>query len=1562
MKYTLFIPAILLSFALFAGVNKADGNKTDPEIIKKISNVRIPWIQNNGQQPDEVAFYAKTFAGSVFVNHSGEIIYNLPVDSTRSYSFTETFISNKKLAVTPGTPSETKVNYFIGNNAENWKTDISTFQSVNLGQPWKGIKVECNAYGNNIEKLFIVDPGADPSNIKVNIKGAKKLKISDSGELIISTPFGETKFTKPIAYQIINQEKLFCKADYRISNKSYGFEVSQYNPDLPLIIDPLLASTFIGGGEYDVGWSIALDELNNVYITGWTSSTDFPVTSNGYDTLISGSWPTDVYISKFDPMLTNLLSSTFIGGNDSDVAFSLTYKNDNIYITGRTMSSNFPTTLNSFDPDYNGDDDVFISKLNANLDDLLSSTYIGSSESENGRAIMISDSDEIFVTGSSRSLYFPTTSGAFDVSFNDISQSSDIFISKFNSDLSILLNSTFLGGYYTDTPFDIVHDNFGNIFIAGETKSDNFPVSVNCYDNTFNSINDYDIFISKLNSDLSQLIASTFLGGQSYDRAWSIVTSPSSTIYITGTTFSIDFPTTSESFDESFNGLTNTQDAFISKLDNNLTTLLLSTFIGGASADIANSIIQSSNGQLYIGGFTSSPDFPITFCAFDTIIDDNYAGDVFISRIDTSLSTLISSTYVGGSDIDNCQDLILDNNQNVYFTGYSASFDYPTSQQAFSQLHAGDLYNNDVIISLIDKSLKDLPVININPVNSEICEGTSTNFTIYSVNADSFQWQLNEGAEFFDLLNNEFYQGVNNDSLQIILAQVNMNGFLYRCRVTNEAGDNYSDTVLLFVNETTEITLQPSELVICVGQQAVFSITAIGENLMYQWRKNGDDIQGANNPEYIIYSAVLSDNGFFDCVITGECGNALSDQVTLVVNPLVEITLQPQSLIACEGDSISFLCSANGVNLSFQWRHNANNITGAIDSILIIDPVSAADIGSYDCIVNSDCGTLTCNPATLSIPYTQITVQPQSITSCENENVTFSVTATGLNLTYQWRKDLENISGASSSVLNLYAIGLNDEGNYDCAVTGLCDFQISNVASLTVHVLTEITNNPLSDTMCEGESTTFTIEALGYNLAYQWFKDSNPITGATSPDYQITNAAISDIGLYSCEVSGECGVLISNSANLVVYETTEITQEPPSDITACVGENMTLVVQAIGNDLSYQWSKSGEIIPGAINPSFSITNLSLLDQGSYQCEITGTCGTSSTAPAILVVYLTSEVVTQPVSVNICEGNETSFWIQAVGQDLSYQWRKDGTDLPGQTDTLLNLTNASLMDAGTYDCMVSGYCNTTLSEPAILEVWQTTEIISQPDNITACEADDIQFSVSAVGHNLSYQWYQNGTALTGETDSILLFNDVNLNDIGSYDCVVTGDCGVETCNPASLEVIQLVGFAENPAPVAVHSGDIVTFSVSGSGPIESYHWRKDGQYLSDDGNISGSLSVELVISNVNAVDAGEYDCEITGECNTEISESATLTILGISTHLAGKIKIYPNPTTGLVTILNEGSIRIDKIVITNQIGYQVFTASDMESSRVIDLSGFGKGIYLIEVQTDVSICNVKIFLK
>jgi len=737
MKIRMFFISIICLLCLqgnfFPTLNSAPCRSNDA-IQSSLKNISLPFITNQGQYDAQVKFYANTFGGAVFITQTGKLIYNLPrIENGRISQYLaleEVFINGKMSSVFGEEPAVTRTTFFQGNRPAEWQCQLPTFNQIVFGEVFPGIEVKLRVRGKNVEKLFYVAPGASPEAIRIGFKGANHIQINVAGQLEVVTSAGTVTFTRPIAWQEQAHQKIPVAVAYCTSGNEYGFRVGNHDPSRPLIIDPLLAATFLGGsandGDYYTNVNMVLDASGNVYIAGTTHSANFPTTPGVYNTLSVGN--TDVFVAKLNSALTDLIAATYLGGPFGEEGRTLALDGKgHLYVAGNTESAGFPITDDAYDPDYNGgatspygSGDIFISKLDTSLSALLSSTFLGGNRQETCSALALDNAGNVYVTGGTGSRNFPVTSGVFDETYRPGGNFGyDVFVARLNPDLTQLLAATFLGGAIDDFCEAMVYDGADHLFLAGWISSSNFPTTTGAYSASYNG-GFYDGFITKISLDLTTVPASTFIGGGDWDFCYGMCLDARGNVYVTGHTASRDFPTSPDAYCQAYQGTAGRDigdDVFVTKLDPQLSTLLGSTYLGGSAWEIGYSLIADARGNIFVGGTTSSANFPTTSNVLDTTYDGGpkYGGDAFISRFNNKLSSLLNSTYLGGNSTEGLGALVLDQNELLYVAGSTNSAEFPVLPNAYDSEHNG---SSDVFIIKIDSLLTAraiFPQINAQP-------------------------------------------------------------------------------------------------------------------------------------------------------------------------------------------------------------------------------------------------------------------------------------------------------------------------------------------------------------------------------------------------------------------------------------------------------------------------------------------------------------------------------------------------------------------------------------------------------------------------------------------------------------------------------------------------------------------------------------------------------------------------------------------------------------------------------------------------------------------------------
>jgi Bacterial Ig domain/Carboxypeptidase regulatory-like domain/IPT/TIG domain/Beta-propeller repeat len=561
-----------------------------------------------------------------------------------------------------------KTNYFLGNDSSKWRTEIPNYKRVRYDAVYSGIDVIYYGNQNQLEYDFVVSPYADPSSIKIRFDNHCKLRISRNGDLLISSGGIQVRQFKPTIYQNSGAGKIAVSGRYVLRNREVTFELGAYNRSKTLIIDPLLSySSYLWAQAYD----IALDSARNMYVVGAASGTTLPLV-NPVQSTSGGS--TDIYVQKFDPTGSTLLFSTYLGGSDRDDGNGSNHPSiavdpsGNIYVRGNTSSTDFPT-MNAIQATYGGGFlDAFVAKLNGAGSQLIYSTYLGGSSHEEGGGITVDQFGNAYVTGGTYSTNFPTYHPLMPPSCDGNNR--DVFVSVLDSTGSNFIYSTHIGGGTNqgdEAGQGIAVDAAGNAYVTGRGSS-MFPTTPGAYQTT-----GIGGFIIKVNPDGSALLYSSLLSGAI--GATDIAIDGSGNAYITGST-SGDLPTVN-AFQPSYAG---NSDAFVARLDVTGSSLLYASYFGGSGSDFGEGIAVDSDGNAYLTGETlSGSSFPRLNPVQPTMGGGGGFPDAFVAKVAASGTSLIFSTFLGGSGQDEGHGIAVDSDGNAYVTGWTnSSIDFPT--------------------------------------------------------------------------------------------------------------------------------------------------------------------------------------------------------------------------------------------------------------------------------------------------------------------------------------------------------------------------------------------------------------------------------------------------------------------------------------------------------------------------------------------------------------------------------------------------------------------------------------------------------------------------------------------------------------------------------------------------------------------------------------------------------------------------------------------------------------------------------------------------------------------
>jgi hypothetical protein len=573
-----------------------------------------------------------------------------------------------------------KVNYMFGADQRRWRLGIPTYGRVQYRDVYPGIDLVYYGSDGELEYDFIVRAGADPSVIRLRLDGAH-LSLDGSGDLVGQASGGEIRMRKPVLYQEVEGRRVDVSGSWRLAGSDASFRVHEYDTSRPLVIDPVLVySTYLGGAlNDDNAVSIAVDVRGHAYVTGSTTSSDFPTTADAMQPTAPGGFG-DAFLTKLNAAGTGLVYSTYFGGSGSDAASDIALDpRGNIYIVGATQSADFPSAnaLQAFA----GETDAFVTKFDRSGTALVYSTFLGGTGLDNATALAVDPTGIVYLAGFTASTDFPATAGAFQPTN---AGGFDGFVASLNRAGSAWRYATYLGGGTTsgEGVSDIDIDPRGRAHVVGTTRATDFPTTPGALQTTFDGLSD-QVFVTKLNRSGTALHYSTYFGGAGNDVAFAVAVDDRGFAYIAGSTSTDGLPTTDAAFQPTRGG---GDDGLVLSLNRSGSAIRYLTYLGGAGQDWIADIALDPVGQIYLTGTTESANFPVHDAPQPT-----YGGfaDAFATRLTRNGSAAVYSTYIGGNRREDGLAIAMDIDRHTYVTGFTSSRNLPTTPGAFDRSYNG---------------------------------------------------------------------------------------------------------------------------------------------------------------------------------------------------------------------------------------------------------------------------------------------------------------------------------------------------------------------------------------------------------------------------------------------------------------------------------------------------------------------------------------------------------------------------------------------------------------------------------------------------------------------------------------------------------------------------------------------------------------------------------------------------------------------------------------------------------------------------------------------------------
>ncbi|MBS1490111.1 MAG: gliding motility-associated C-terminal domain-containing protein [Bacteroidetes bacterium] len=914
----------------------------------------VTFIENKGQWRTPFDFAGKT-QGVFFGFRAGEFSYTLmdvPAgqhhggsfrpEATRNKSLINGYVLkthfinyNKAASPNPFGRHPEYFNYFLGSSPFQWQSNVKGYDGVVYPDIYCGIDLKVYSEGSSIKYDFIISPGADPKIIRWKYDGAEPT--TEDGNITIKTPLGSIYEQKPLAYQVINQEKVYIEISYTITENEVTFQVGHYDPCYALIIDPLLIfSTYSGSTADNWGSTATPGEKGTLYSSGVTNlylGGNFPATSGAFQTSYGGLF--DVAVLKYDSSGHQLLYASYLGGSFSESPHSLVIdKDQNLLVLGTTSSLNFPTSTsafkktfsggvaipqNSFDKEipipYENGSDIFISKISKDGTQLLASTYLGGSDNDGlnpnssplvknygdqMRGDIISDTQgNIFVSTVSSSSDFPVIN-SFNLNYKG--GETDAIILKMNTNLSQLTWSAFVGGSAADASHTIQLDSKGNLFVGGGTTSADFPVTAGAYQTT--QAGDADGWMAKIKNDGSAILQCTFTGTSQFNQVYFLDLDKNKNVYVYGQTVG-SFPITPGAYNNPNSG------QFVQKFDSTLSKLLFST-VFGSGVSIPNisptAFLVNDCNNIYLSGWgglinsqlgywnSSTFNMPLSPTALQKTTSGS---DFYFIVLSQDGSQLLYSTYFGGPDSRTHVDggtCRFDKKGVVYHVVCSGcqafnaagkqTSDFPTTPTAWSRTNKS-LNCNNAAFKFDLSSLKAIIQTNSVHLNqpgiNHVCLGNKIVFQNLSIGGQLYTWNLGDT-----------HQLVKPDTGMIVYQYTQPGNYPVRLKVVDNGTCSGKDSTSTNISVYTPLELAGNDLSICFGSEA--TLLASG-GTTYQWATSDHSYSSSSqNP---IVSPQKNTNYFV--TITDVNGCVRQDTLQVKVVPGIDLKFKANAVFGCDG-------------------------------------------------------------------------------------------------------------------------------------------------------------------------------------------------------------------------------------------------------------------------------------------------------------------------------------------------------------------------------------------------------------------------------------------------------------------------------------------------------------------------------------------------------------------------------------------------------------------------------------------------------------------------------------
>ncbi|HHB77732.1 MAG TPA: T9SS type B sorting domain-containing protein [Saprospiraceae bacterium] len=935
------------------GLITAPSAFTHAQAQEKCPQSKLQFVENKGQWADNINYKADLGVGYLFLEDTRLTFFLIdgdylssrghhhdwnPFQTVQCHAYNINFLdASAKRTYRSARPKQSYRNYFIGKDPSRWASLVGEFKQIIYENIFDGIDFQTYGSGSQLKYDFILQPGADVSSIQLEYDGVDDIYLRKN-KLHISTSVNEIIEQEPYAFQEINGQKITVPCRFTLTNQVVGFDFPQgYDAKYPVTIDPTLVfASYTGSSSDNWGFSATYDAYGNLYGAGASFDPGYPVTTGAFQTTFGGH-ATDIALSKFTPTGDQLIYSTYIGGDKTEIPHSLmTNSFGQLVLFGTTSSDDYPVSLNAYDPTFNGGvsattssglafvngSDIVITVFNESGSDIIGSTYVGGTDNDglnfisftemnygdDARGEVFVDKDNnIYVGTTTYSTDFPTTPGVFGPSFN-LGQKDGCLV-KMSFNLSSMIWGTYLGGSHDDGLFSLKVAENGDIFTCGYTKSTDFPTTAGVIHPDYQG-GVSDGYITKINPNATKILASSYLGTNNEDRAYFLDFDSDNYVYVTGQSPNGQYPVTSGVYSNAGSS------QFIHKLSNDLKQTGFSTIFGNGNGDrelspsafmvdLCNRIYFSGWGGGTNHGSSLINSMPITSDAIQTTTDGS---DFYFIVFKENAASLEYASYFGGNlsreHVDGGTSRF-DKSGTIYqavCAGCGGNSDFPTSPGAYSQSNNANNCNLGVIKFNFEQPLviaKGLP----SPSFSG-CVPFDVSFLNLSLGATDYIWDFGDNTT--STLENPTHTFNQTGNFNVMLI------------ATGSGACNTVDTTFMNVS------------VLGNNETHIDSIEACNDNLVHllpSFGISGASYEWSNGSSQ--FSVGVNTPGTY-WVKTSLAGCNYIDTFYVVENPFGGSTYE--ELRICDGDSLTLAAKVTSDNYYFEWNQGGYDATITTDS------------------------------------------------------------------------------------------------------------------------------------------------------------------------------------------------------------------------------------------------------------------------------------------------------------------------------------------------------------------------------------------------------------------------------------------------------------------------------------------------------------------------------------------------------------------------------------------------------------------------------------------------------